>query len=128
MLKSRPVLFVCAAIAILAAVASIEAVGVAPKNNFLTFKTSVALPGVTLPAGVYTFEAPPVASTAGPIVRVTSRNGSRLFYQAYTRPLARPAGLSKDRIVVFGDAAPGEALPIAAWFPVDSPTGYAFVY
>jgi hypothetical protein len=47
--------------------------------NNLTFSTAVMLPGVTLTAGTYVFEAGPGGANPN-IVRVMSQNRQKLFY------------------------------------------------
>ena len=56
----------------------------------LTFDRAVAVPGVVLPAGRYTFEA-----IRPDIVRVTSRDGRQLFYTGFAHQVPRPAGQSR---------------------------------
>lgn len=58
--------------------ASGEAWGTANRTAHLTFSGSFALPGMTLPAGAYTFElADPSASLD--IVRVVSRDRAKVY-------------------------------------------------
>jgi len=59
--------------------------------NHLTFSGAVALPGVTLAAGSYTFQAGPL-DTDPNIVRVLTRDGRRVLYQGFTTPVSRPGG------------------------------------
>src|SRR6266849_4109408 len=66
-------------------VASAEA-WVTPNHlMYVTFSRSVALPGVQLPSGTYTFEV--VAPT---IVRVSNRDSKRVYLTTFTRDVARP--------------------------------------
>ena len=95
--------------------------------NHVTFSGAVSLPGVGLSAGTYTFElAPP--SGGLDVVRVTSRDGRRVFYTGFTQVVMRPAGLGRDDIVTFGEARTGHAAPIDVWFPVGAETGHRFLY
>ena len=95
--------------------------------NHLTFSGSVALPGVVLPSGTYTFEAAPPSGGLD-VVRVSSRDGRRIFYMGFTQAVMRPAGLGQNDLVTFGESASGQAPPIETWFPVGSPTGHRFTY
>jgi hypothetical protein len=52
------------------------------QTNHLTFSGPVGLPGVTLPRGAYTFQVIPLHPD---IVRVLSRDGSRLYFTASRR-------------------------------------------
>ena len=95
--------------------------------NHLTFSGPVALPGVTLRAGTYIFElADPTVSYT--LVRVLSRDRSRVYLTAFTMTTERPAGMPADRLVSFGEAPAGFAPPITAWFPVGESTGHQFIY
>ena len=42
--------------------------------------------------------------------------------------MTRPAGLSSDRLVVFGEAARGTPTPIDTWYPSGESRGYQFLY
>jgi hypothetical protein len=93
--------------------------------NHLTFSGPVGLPGVTLPRGTYTFE---VVDLHPDIVRVLSRDGSRVYFTGFTNRLARPAGLSADRLVTLAETARGMAPRIEAWYPIGKSTGRRFIY
>jgi hypothetical protein len=94
------------------------------RTTLLTFSGPVALPGVVLAAGTYTFER---ADGHLDIVRVLSKDRSKVYFMAFTREVDRPEGLSADRVVTFGEASSG-APPIKARYPLDSSTGHAFIY
>ena len=89
--------------------------------NYVTMNRPAALPGVVLPPGSYVFEA---VEGHPDIVRVSDRATNRVLYQGFTDIVARPSGLT--RVVLFGEAPRGVALPIEAWFPTGSQTGNAF--
>jgi hypothetical protein len=95
-------------------------------TNNLTFSKPVALPGVTLAAGTYVFEAGP-GGTNPHIVRVVSLNRQKLIYLGFTIPVIRPAAASPS-VMTFGEAKDGEPAPILAWYPVGSNSGHEFVY
>jgi hypothetical protein len=96
-------------------------------RDYLTFSGSVALPGVVLPAGSYIFEVANL-DTGGNVVHVSSRNGRRIQYLGFTRRIERPRNLDRDTPVTFGEAAPGNPVPIRVWYPSGSTTGHEFTY
>jgi len=91
------------------------------RTDYVTMNRPAALPGIVLPAGSYVFEA---VENHPDIVRISDRATKRVLYQGFTDVVARPSGLT--RVVLFGEAPRGAALPIEAWFPTGSPTGNAF--
>jgi hypothetical protein len=96
-------------------------------RTFLTFSGPVALPGVSLSAGTYTFElADPNASPD--VVMVLNRDRTRVFYMGMTQRVTRPAGLSSDRVVVFGEPAGRTPAPIDTWYPSGDSSGHQFLY
>ena len=96
------------------------------KANQVTFTGPVALPGVTLAGGTYIFEQ--LSPTSPDVIRVWSKDRSRVYFQAFTVRVARPAGMPANRIVSFGEAVAGVPAPITAWYPVHSTMGHRFVY
>jgi hypothetical protein len=110
------------ALALLAATSSDARVG---RTDFLTFSGAVALPGVTLAAGEYTFEA--VEGSAG-VVRVRSGRFGDSRFLGYTERIRRPSGLPAGRAVTFGEAPAGGAPPITAWYELGSNDGHRFIY
>lgn len=95
-------------------------------TNNLTFSKPVSLPGITLAAGTYVFEAGP-GGTNPNIVRVLSPNRQKLFYLGFTVPIVRPRG-AEPGILTFGEAANGAPAPILAWYPLGSNSGHEFMY
>jgi hypothetical protein len=94
--------------------------------NYLTFSGPFALPGVTLPAGTYTFE---VASPGSyDVVRVLSRDRGQQYVTAFTKRVERPRGLPANRQIVFQEAPAGMTPPIKAWFPIGDSIGHEFIY
>jgi hypothetical protein len=128
MVKQSRIAVVGAVLLFVAAAASTGAwAASAEKTSYLTFNQSFALPGAQLAPGTYIFElATPLTSAA--IVRVSSRDRSKVYLMAYTRVIDRPAGLPADRLVSFGEAPRGEAPPIRAWFPGGANQGHEFIY
>lgn len=94
-------------------------------TNHVTFSGPVALPGIALGTGTYIFER----SADDPwVVRVFNGDRSRVYFAGFTHPVARPAGLRRDRIVTFAEGRPGLPPRIAAWYPVGASAGYQFLY
>jgi len=117
----------CAAIVALNAVTPVQAGSNGRYTTYITFSRSVALPGVTLPAGTYIFErASGVARTD--IVQVLAGDRSRAFLIAFTDRTLRPAGWPANRHIALGEAAPGGIPPILAWYPVGEDLGHTFIY
>lgn len=107
--------------------ASGEAWGAVNKTAHLTFSRSFALPGITLPAGTYTFQlADPALS--GDIVQVLSRDRSKVYYTGFTATVQRPAGLPAHRMMTFGEGPVGTPPPIDCWFPAGESIGHQFIY
>jgi hypothetical protein len=94
------------------------------RTTLLTFSGPVALPGVVLAAGTYTFER---ADGHPDIVRVLSRDRSSVYFMAFTRQVDRPEGLPSNRVVTFRESS-GGAPPIEAWYPADSSISHGFIY
>jgi hypothetical protein len=125
MLKSKLVLVSC--IAVLGGMLAARAAsGSIPHTNYLTFSAPFALPGVSLPAGTYVFDV--VATGSNDVVRVTSRDGSRIYLTAFTTRVQRPAGLPANRMIVFNEVAAGMTPPVKAWFPLGQSIGHQFAY
>jgi hypothetical protein len=100
-----------------------------PMNStmYLTFSGSVALPGVTLPAGTYTFERfDPFG--APDVVRVLNRKGDKTYFLGFTQRVSRPWNARNQPPVKFGEARPGEPVPVEVWFPADETVGHQFIY
>jgi hypothetical protein len=93
-------------------------------ENRLTFSRSVALPGVVLPAGSYTFDV--ASDTALDVVVV--RNRTKVFYMGFTGTVQRPASMSKTAAVTLGEVSASEAAPITAWYEIGGNIGHEFRY
>jgi hypothetical protein len=120
--KSRIVL---AGAAVMAIVVAASAHAWADHTNYLTFNAPIALPGVTLPAGTYTFRTP--TDTDPNIVQVMNRAGNKSYYMGITHPAVRPRA-GTEMLVMVGEAPKGQARPIQAWFPLGERDGHAFIF
>jgi hypothetical protein len=128
MLKKISVIATIVAVAgMLAAASSQAASSMTPltATNTLTFRTAVGLPGVTLGAGTYVFEAGPQGTNPN-IVRVLSSNRQKQYYLGFTAPRAR-AQASRE-VLIFGEAPEGAVTPILVWYPMGSTSGHEFMY
>ena len=92
----------------------------------LRFSAAVALPGITLGAGEYTFDVNHLDS--GDVVRVRAGRTNRVVFTGFTTRAERPRGLQANKSIVFGEVRPGEAPPILAWYPRSRMVGYEFDY
>jgi hypothetical protein len=95
-------------------------------ENTLKFTRPVALPGVVLPAGTYSFDV--ASPTALDVVVVRSADRGKVFYMGFTRTVSRPRHMSSAIPVAFGEASANEAPPIAAWYEIGDTLGHEFLY
>jgi hypothetical protein len=127
---SRRLALAAGAAALVAALAPVASDAAFPTSRLtrIQFNRTLALPGVTLPPGSYTFEvANP--STAANAVLVSSGPGQpKVYFLGLTQPVARPRNLAKDQVITIGEAPAGEAIPITAWYPIGSSRGHQFIY
>jgi hypothetical protein len=93
--------------------------------NRLTFGGPVALPGVVLPAGSYSFE---VMDPVARIVSVWNRDRTRVLFVGPTIETERPRTISAAQAIAFGEASVGAPQPIRVWYPVGRATGHQFIY
>jgi len=105
---------------------SIDASPKAKHTMYVSFNRPVSLPGMPLATGTYIFEAPD-SEYDHDLVRVLSRDRSRVLLTTFTRPVERPAGMKGDQPISFGEPSRDGALPIAVWWPQDS-AGHQFIY
>jgi hypothetical protein len=99
-----------------------------PSRNYLTFSQTVALAGVVLPAGAYTFE---IANqeTSGDVVRVTSPERRPVVHSlGHTRRVQGPRDLDRKALMTLAEAAVSSPAPIKVWSPIGESTGHEFVY
>lgn len=96
------------------------------KRTYFTFNQSVALPGVTLPAGTYMFRlADP--DTSRRVIQVSDKNGTQSYALLLTMPAYRTEA-AKDSEIRFLETAAGAPRAINAWWYVGDNTGYQFIY
>jgi hypothetical protein len=114
-----------AAVALTCVTAAAQAWGFSHQNT-LKFTRPVALPGVVLPAGTYSFDV--ASPTALDVVVVRGADRGKVFYMGFTRTISRPRHMSSAIPVAFGEASANEAPPIAAWYEIGDTTGHEFIY
>ncbi len=98
----------------------------AAETTYLTFTRAVELPGRTLDAGTYVFELVSPMSGSG-VVRVTSPSRHQQLFLGFTNRIERPRDASQDAGVSLGEAAPGAAPRVQAWWPTGG-SGHQFIY
>lgn len=94
-------------------------------ENRFTFSAPVALPGVVLPAGQYSFDV--ASDTALDVVVVREPKSGRVLYMGFTNTVVRPKPLD-NQTIIFGEAAAREPRPIATWYEIGNTTGHQFLY
>jgi hypothetical protein len=128
MMRRRQVLLLGAMTVLLGSLVSASGWNDNPsRRTFLTFSVPAGLPGVTLGAGTYSFEIANPASSLE-VVRVTNREGSRVYFTGFTQLVNRPAGMPVDEQVSLGEPGPSHVQPIVAWYPLGESTGHQFIY
>jgi hypothetical protein len=97
------------------------------RTTHFTFSRTVQIPGVTLPAGTYTFE---VANPEGQgdIVRILSRDRKEVFLLKFTRPIYRQATGPLKATISLGEAPAGTPPPVTAWYPENETRGREFLF
>jgi hypothetical protein len=96
------------------------------KRTYFTFNQSVALPGVTLPAGTYMFRlADP--DTTRRVIQVSDKQGTQSYALLLTMPAYR-LDAAKDSEIRFLETPAGAPRAINAWWYVGDSTGYQFMY
>jgi len=94
--------------------------------NTLTFSKPVALPGVVLSAGSYSFDV--ASATALDVVVVRNSKSGKVLYMGFANTITRPRAMAKNAPIAFGEAPANEARPIAAWYEIGSTMGHQFRY
>jgi hypothetical protein len=93
------------------------------QTTYLSFSVPVALPGVTLGSGTYIFER--ADPNLPDVVRVLSRDRSRIYYTGFTLPVTRPEA---GALVSLQEAPASKPQPISAWWPEGGTRGHRFYY
>jgi hypothetical protein len=109
------------------ATSSIGAIPNAKKTTHFTIGKAVQLPGVALPAGSYVFEVVNPETSAN-VVRVTSRDRSKVYLMQATLPVERPRSRDMKPRIVLGEAPAGQPATVRSWFSDGETIGRAFIY
>ena len=125
MTKSKSVRIAFATVALALVAVAAHAWGFSHENK-LKFTRPVALPGIVLPAGTYSFDV--ASPTALDVVVVRSGDRGKVFYMGFTRTVSRPKHMSAQTPIALGEAAANEPPPIAAWYEIGDTTGHEFIY
>jgi hypothetical protein len=97
------------------------------RTTYFTFNRSVQMPGIVLPAGTYIFEVANDNGT-GDIVRVLSRDRSRVHLMKFTRFIYRPTSGNLKATISLGESPAGTPPPVTVWYPQDETRGREFIY
>jgi hypothetical protein len=122
MTRSKSLLVAGLVLASFAIAASSRAANIG-RIDHMTFNRAMALPGVVLAPGTYTFE---VVEGHADLVRVTDRTTNRVLYTGFTDVIRRPDRNNDRGAFALGEAPKGEPVPIQAWFPAWSRSGNGF--
>jgi hypothetical protein len=125
MTKSKSVRIAFATVALALVAVAAHAWGFNHENK-LKFSRAVALPGVVLPPGTYSFDV--ASPTALDVVVVRSASRDKTYYMGFTRTVSRPKQMSTQMPIAFGEATANEPPPIAAWYEIGDTTGHEFIY
>jgi hypothetical protein len=126
---ARKVLHTVFGVVLLGALAtsSIGAVTNPSRTTYFTFSGAVQLPGVSLNAGTYIFEVVNPYTSAD-VVRVMSRDRSKLYLLRFTNRIERPRSRDLKPAIVLGERSHSNPPAVKAWFPHGETMGREFIY
>src|SRR5215218_7877943 len=119
------------AIALLLAVIAVTVTQVSAQDSntqqrtFLTFSAAVELPGVTLPAGTYTFRLADTPSRN--VVQVLDRDQKNVMGQWLFVQAERPE-VSDDTVIMFKENREGATPAVQYWYFPGEKIGKEFIY
>lgn len=123
---SKTFVSICALAALVCGLSAPVAAYIADRHTRFTFSQPIALPGVTLPAGTYTFRlVDPI--TGGNVVQVLDESGTRTYAMLLSIPASRP-DVPKEPEVSFMETAAGMPAAVKIWWQEGSTFGHEFVY
>jgi hypothetical protein len=127
---SRRLALAAGAAALVAALMPIASDAASPSSRLtrIQFNRTLALPGVTLPPGSYTFEIANPTTSANAVLVSSGPGQHKVHFLGLTRRIERPRNLQKDQVITIGEAPAGMPVPITAWYPIGSSSGHQFVY
>jgi LPXTG-motif cell wall-anchored protein len=116
----------CAMVALVCGLSSPAAAYTFDHRTLFTFNQPIALPGMTLPAGTYTFRvADPM--TSGKVVQILNSSGTQSFAMLFSIPAYRADAAEKPEIS-FMETASGMPSAVKIWWQEGSTRGYEFIY
>ena len=116
----------CALAALVCGLSVPVAASIADRHTRFTFSEPITLPGVTLPAGTYTFRLVD-PTTGGRVVQVLDESGTRSYAMLLSIPASRP-DVPKEPEVSFMETAAGMPAAVKIWWQEGSALGHEFVY
>ena len=116
----------CAMVALVCGLSAPATAYTLDRRTLFTFNQPIALPGVTLPAGTYTFRvADPM--TSGKVVQILNGSGTQSFAMLLSIPAYR-ADAAKESEISFMETASGMPAAVKIWWQEGSTHGYEFIY
>ena len=116
----------CALVALVCGLSAPATAYTLDRRTLFTFNQPIALPGVTLPAGTYTFRlADPM--TGGKVVQVLNDNGTQSYAMLLSIPAYRQDAATESEIS-FMETASGMPAAVKIWWQEGSTRGYEFIY
>jgi hypothetical protein len=100
----------------------------ASRLTHLQVNRTMALPGVVLSPGLYTFQVLNPESSGNAVLVTSGTSNRRAHFLGFTRPVERPRNMPEDQTITVREARAGEPVPITAWYPVGYASGHEFIY
>lgn len=96
------------------------------RHTVVTFNTPVELPGMTLPAGTYTFRLSDSTSDRN-VVHVLDANAEKHIATLFAMPASR-SEISDENVITFRETAANQPLPLRYWYFPNDRFGQEFAY
>jgi LPXTG-motif cell wall-anchored protein len=116
----------CAAVALVYGLSVPATAYTFDRRTHFTFNQPIALPGVTLPAGTYTFRLADPTS-GGKVVQILNHSGTQSFAMLLSIPAYR-AEPAEESEFTFMETASGMPAAVKIWWQEGSTRGYEFIY
>lgn len=116
----------CSAAMLMAVTAEPAAAQNFNRHTVVTFSTPVELPGMTLPAGTYTFRLSDSTSDRN-VVHVLDANGEKHLATLMAMPASR-SEISDENVITFRETAANQPQPIRYWYFPNDRFGQEFAY
>ena len=117
---------ICSAAMLMAVTAEPAAAQNFNRHTVITFSAPVELPGMTLPAGTYTFRLSDSTSDRH-VVHVLDADGAKHIATLFAMPATRST-VSEETVITFRETAANEPLPIRYWYFPNDRFGQEFAY